>query len=121
MVSGSLLGRNLRPERIVWLQDDVVHPRFYWLAVDDPRPRERIVVERDGNTVTILEGAERGLRIRVDDEMFDLDEPMTVKRGDEVVFEGVVPRTIETIAVTLDERGDPRGTFSGEIVVPAAE
>lgn len=111
--------RNLRPERIVWLQDDVVHPRFYWLAVDDPQPRERIVVERDGNTVTILEGAARGLRIRVDDEMFDLDEPMVVKRGDEVVFEGVVPRTIETIAITLDERGDPRGIFTGEIVVPA--
>ncbi len=112
--------RDLRPKRIVWLQDDVVHPRFYWLAVDDPKPRERIVVERDGNTVTILEGAERGLRIRVDDEMFDLDEPVVVKRGEKVVFEGVVPRTIQAMAVTLHERGDPRGIFTGEIVVPAA-
>lgn len=113
--------RDLRPERIVWLQDDVTHPRFYWLAVDEPQARERIVVERDGNTVTILEGAERGLRIRVDDEMFDLDQPIVVKRGEEVVFEGVVPRTIATIATTLAERGDPTGVFTGEIVVPAVE
>jgi len=109
--------RNLRPERIVWLQDDVTHPRFYWLAVDEPKARERIVAEREGNTVTILEGAERGLRIRVDDEMFDLDEPIVVKRGDDVVFEGKVPRTIEAIAKTLAERSDPKGVFVGEIVI----
>ncbi len=113
--------RNLRPDRIVWLQDDVTHPRFYWLAVDEPKARERIVVERDGNTVTILEGGENGLRLRVDDEMFDLDQPIVVKRGDEVVFEGRVPRTIAAIATTLAERHDPKGVFTGEIVVPAAE
>ena len=109
--------RNLRPERIVWLQDDVTHPRFYWLAVEEPTARERIVAERDGNTVVILEGGERGLRIRVDDEMFDLDQPIVVKRGGEVVFEGEVPRTIEVIARTLEERHDPKGVFVGEIVI----
>jgi poly(3-hydroxybutyrate) depolymerase len=109
--------RNLRPDRIVWLQDDVTHPRFYWLAVDEPKARERIVVERDGNTVRILEGAANGLRLRVDDEMFDLDQPIVVKRGDEVVFEGTVPRTIAAIARTLAERHDPEGVFTGEIVI----
>ena len=113
--------RNLRPERIVWVQDDVTHPRFYWLAVDEPKARERIVVERDGNVVTILEGAERGLRIRVDDEMFDLSRPITVKRGEDVVLEASVPRTIGTMATTLGERGDPSGVFTGEIVVPAVD
>ena len=113
--------RNPRPDRIVWLQDDVTHPRFYWLAVDEPKARERIVVERDGNTLTILEGAANGVRLRVDDEMFDLDQPIVVKRGDEVVFEGRVPRTIAAIATTLAERHDPKGVFTGEIVVPAAE
>ena len=114
-------GRDLRPERIVWLQDDVTHDRFYWLAVDDPKGRERIVVERDGNTVTIVEGGERGLRIRVDDDMFDLDRAITVKRGEDVVFQGAVPRTIAAIATTLGERGDPVGVFTGEIVIPAVE
>jgi hypothetical protein len=53
--------------------------------------------------------------------MFDLDQPIVVKRGDEVVFEGTVPRTISAIATTIAERHDPTGVFTGEIVVPAAE
>ena len=109
--------RNLRPDRIVWLQDDVTHDRFYWLAVDEPKARERIVVERDGNTIRILEGGERGLRIRLDDSMVDLDQEVRVIRGDQVVFEGIVPRSREVIERTLAERGDPKGVFTAEIVV----
>ena len=48
--------RNLRPKRIVWLQDDVTHNRFYWLTTDTPIQRERIVAERSGNIISILEG-----------------------------------------------------------------
>ena len=110
--------RNLRPERIVWLQDDVTHDRFYWLAVDEPKARERIVVERDGNTIRIVEGGERGLRVRLDDSMVDLDLPVRVMRGDELVFEGRVPRSREVIERTLAERGDPMGVFTAEVVVP---
>jgi poly(3-hydroxybutyrate) depolymerase len=113
--------RDLRPEKIVWLQDDVTHSRFYWLAVDQPQAREKIVVERDGNTVRIEEGGDRGLRIRVDDAMFDLDRPITVYRGEDKVFEGRVPRSREVIEKTLGERGDRRGIFTGEIVVPPLE
>ena len=109
-----------RPERIVWLQDDVTHSRFYWLAVDEPKARERIVVERSGNVIDILEGGERGLRIRLDDSMVDLDAPVTVRRGAEVVFEGIVPRRRAVIDRTLKERGDPAGVFTAEVVVPAA-
>ena len=113
--------RDLRPDRIVWLQDDVTHDRFYWLAVDEPKARERIVVERSGNVIDIIEGGERGLRIRLDDSMVDLEEPVTVNRGDHVVFKGIVPRTVEVITRTLAERGDPKGVFTAEIVIPAAE
>ncbi|MHC4794821.1 MAG: hypothetical protein ACYTDE_11045, partial [Planctomycetota bacterium] len=59
----------------------MTHSRFYWLAVDEPKARERIVVERAGNVIDILEGGERGLRIRLDDSMVDLDAPVTVRRG----------------------------------------
>ena len=51
--------------------------------------------------------------------MFDLDQPIVVRRGDEVVLEGVVPRTIQTLARTLEERGDPTGVFPAEIVIGA--
>ena len=110
-----------RPERIVWLQDDVTHPRFYWLAVDEPKARERIVAERSGNVIDILEGGERGLRIRLDDSMVDLDEPVIVRRDSKVVFEGLVPRTRAVINRTLKERGDPAGVFTAEVIVPATK
>lgn len=110
--------RELRPERIVWLQDDVTHDRFYWIAVDEPKARDRIVVERDGNTIDILEGGERGLKIRLDDSMVDLDQQVRVTRDGELVFEGMVPRRRSVIERTLAERKDPMGMFTAEIVVP---
>ena len=110
--------RDLRPERIVWLQDDVVHHRFYWLAVDEPAARTRVVVERSGQLVRIAQadGISR-LTVRLDDAMCRLDRPVTVKWQDRVLFRGVVPRTIATLARTLEERGDPSGLWSAEVAV----
>lgn len=113
--------RNLRPAKVVWLQDDVVHPRFYWLAVSEPKERAKVVVSRDGQRLSIDEWSPQGeLRVRLDDSMVDLDEEVVVVQGEAELFRGRVPRTIATIAKTLLERGDPKGIFSGEIVVTPA-
>ena len=69
-----------------------------------------------GQTVT-LDGEPTAVRIRLDDELFDLDRPIRVVRGDEVLSEGPAPRTIGTLHRTLSERGDPRGMFSAELRV----
>ena len=114
--------RNLRPERVVWLQDDVVHERYYWLAVEEPKARERIVVERDGQTIRIVEcPGPKVLLIRLDDTMVDLDQEVVVVHGDEELFRGKVERTIAVMARTLAERGDPRGVFCGELRVEVPE
>ncbi len=115
--------RQSRPEKIVWIQDDVVHPRFYWLVNDNPKPGQRIVVERHGQTFHVREtGGAKALRIRMDDQMVDLDRNITVLGPeDEVLFQGPVARTISTLAKTLAERGDPSMIFSGEIVVDLPE
>ncbi|MCP4571527.1 MAG: polyhydroxyalkanoate depolymerase [bacterium] len=110
--------RDLRPERIVWLQDDVTHERFYWLRNPAPRERERIVVERREQTITIVE-APPGTRLEIllDDAMCDLDREVTVRWRDEVLFRGLVPRTEGALAKTLAERGDPRAMFCAEVAV----
>jgi hypothetical protein len=114
--------RNLRPERIVWLQDDVTSPRFYWLANPDPKGGQRVVAERKGQTITILEatGVAR-LAIRLDGSMVDLAKPVIVKAGPDLggatLFEGAVPATIATMARTLAERGDASAIFPAEVVV----
>ncbi len=120
--------RDLRPKRVVWLQDDVVHSRFYWLAVEAPKARARVAAVRDGQRISIEEWSPQGaLRIRLDDDMLDLDQEVVVTApgaeggpGREL-FRGRVPRTIETIVGTLLERDDPKGIFSGEVVVSPLE
>ncbi len=114
--------RELRPTTIVWLQDDVTTPRFYWLANPAPAAGARVVAKRAGNEVVIESavGVQR-LAVRLDDSMADLSKPIRVRAGatadGALLFEGIVPRTIATLTRTLLERGDPRGLFSAEIVV----
>ena len=74
---------------------------------------------RDGQTILIEESNADSLSIRLDDSMCDLDQPITIKRGNEIVCKKIIPRTITTIAKTLQERGDPTATFSAEVSVPA--
>jgi len=110
--------RNLRPEKIVWLQDDVTSPRFYWLSNPDPKPGQRVVARRAGQDIVIEEavGVSR-LFVRLDDSMVDLDKPVTVRMAGKTMFEGIVPRTVEIIRSTLAELGDPRGIFTAEIAI----
>jgi hypothetical protein len=110
--------RNLRPSRIVWLQDDVTEPRFYWLENPAPKAGQRVVAHREGQVITIDEapGIEQ-LRILLDDGMLDLDQPVKVMFEGRTLFEGTVPRTAATIARTLGDRGDPKAVFTAEVLV----
>jgi hypothetical protein len=114
--------RNLRPDRVTWLQDDVTHGRLYWLAVDDPKPGARLDVRRDGQVFTILDAKDvTRVRIRLDDSMCDLSKEVVVRRkdgdGERELFRGMPQRTIATIATTLGERDDPKAAYAAEVVV----
>ena len=110
--------RNLRPTKIVWLQDDVTSPRFYWLANPSPKVGQKVVATRDGQTITIAQatGCEE-LVIWLDDMMVDLDKPVKVLMNGATLFDGIVPRNIGVLATTLGERGDPTGVYFAEVRV----
>ncbi len=110
--------RNLRPAKVVWLQDDITSPRFYWLANPEPKQGQRVVARRSGQTIDIDEatGVAR-LRILLDDTMLDLDAPVTVRMGGNTLFQGVAPRSKDTMRRTLRERGDQTAMFVAEIEV----
>lgn len=111
--------RNMIPDRIVWLQDDVLHNRFYWLSTGDQpaKGREKVVARRDGQTITIEESQRDQWLVRLRDDMVDLDQPVTIKMDDKVVFQGIVPRTIVSLVETCAERGDPSSMFSAQVRV----
>ena len=108
------------PQRIVWKQDDVTHSRFYWLSVGKPiGDRVRVEVTRDRQSLEI-EAADAGidsLNLLLNDEMLDLDQSVTVKWNGERIVEKHISRTIENLANSLVERGDPRMMFSAKLSV----
>ena len=110
--------RNLRPKKLVWQQDDVTHERFYWLKVEDPKAKSRVVVEIDGQKIKLIESeGVAKLTFRFDDSMLDLDEPVSFERAGHPLHECSIDRTIATIVRTMTERGDPIGMFSAEVTL----
>lgn len=107
--------RNPLPTRIVWKQDDVVHSRFYWLAVDlkDVKDRPEITAVRTGQQIDVASKDLRRAIVRLNDDLLKLDEPVKITSG--VLYSGTVPRTIATLHKTLAERADPQGVFSAEV------
>jgi hypothetical protein len=111
--------RNPLSKRVVWLQDDEVHERFYWLAVApaDAKKGSKVVATLAGQSVELTLSGVSNLKLRFSDQMLDLDQPLTVKSGNTTLFEGSVPRTIQVLKQTLVERGDPELVFSAELTV----
>jgi poly(3-hydroxybutyrate) depolymerase len=113
--------RNPVPTRVVWLQDDVPHDRFYWLglAPEDRVAGRSVVASYEGQSVTVLASDLEGeLEVLLDDRMLDLDVAVdVVGEGGETLFSGSVTRTIGTLARTIEARGDPELVWSGSVTV----
>jgi len=116
--------REAQPDRIVWRQQGVVYARFYWLAVppDEAAIGDEIAAERDGQTITLSGPPGRTVLVRLNDDMADLDAPVTILAEDgTVLHEGLVERSAATIEETIEDYGDPAAVYSAEIAVALPE
>ncbi len=111
--------RNPVPERVVWKQDDVLRPNFYWLAIpeDQMHVGSEIVATCKVQTIDIQATNVDRLTLRLDDRLVDLDQPVLVKSHGETLFEGKLQRRGATMAGLLAERGDPELMFCAEVTV----
>ncbi len=111
--------RNPYPNKIVWRQEEVTRPAFYWLSVPEKECRHKatVIAEIDKNVIEISESDYSRLTICLNDEMVDLDKPVTVRYKGEKVFKGKLNRTIGNMARTLDERDDLRYMFPAMVEV----
>jgi hypothetical protein len=111
--------RNMTPDRVAWLQDDVLHWRFYWLEVPQSQAKARqvIIASREGNRFEIERTDADHFSILVRDDMVDMNKPLTVTLDQMTVFEGHVERNLKTMVQTLLDRGDPAAMFSGRISI----
>ena len=115
--------RNAWPDRIVWVQDDVRHDRFYWLHVplESATAGDRILASVNENEISIEHCDSKTITILLSDNMLDLDKSVSVKLPSGATSRHDVKRTIADIAVSLANRFDKAATFSATIQIPIAE
>ncbi len=108
------------PKRVVWVQDDVLHDRFYWLHIPGAahaKPGERIVATVAGQAIVLEGNVPPGLELRLSDRLLDLDRPVRVSVNGKPVFSGRVRRTGGAIWRSLLERADPRSAATAVLTI----
>lgn len=102
--------RQAWPKHVIWQQEAVLQPCFYWLSA----PREelkrgmRVDAVVKGNTITVSRCDYSSLTIFLSDELVNLSKPITVKIGGKKVFKGKVEPSEECYRQILHMRQDPR-------------
>jgi hypothetical protein len=97
------------PKKLVWLQDDITHDRFYWLKIPDKaaaKAGQKIVATVEGQTITLTGDVPAQTEIRLSDSLVDLDQSVTILANGKEAFAGRVPRTAGAIRRSLEERAD---------------
>ncbi|WP_342250080.1 dienelactone hydrolase family protein [Sphingomonas sp. OTU376] len=97
------------PKRIVWLQDDVTHDRFYWLHIPDAaaaKAGDTITASVEGQTITLTGTVPAGTTLRLSDHLLNLDRPVKVIVNGRTAYSGKVARTGLAIEQSMRERAD---------------
>jgi hypothetical protein len=96
----------------VWLQDDVLHERFYWLArpAGSAQTGQLLRAEVDGRTIRLESADVLAVKLLLSDALLDLDQPLVVEIDGRTVFSGRVARSAQVIWNALLERCDPQQT-----------
>ncbi len=109
--------RNSWPKKVVWVQDDVTHSRFYWLSVDRTQAKagDEFIAEIKDQNIEVLKGGSQDFRLLLNDACMNLDQPIVVKMPDGKTSEHHATRTIAAICESLLDRNDPASAYSATI------
>jgi len=105
------------PARVVWVQDDVVHNRFYWLQVEPGTAKagDQIIAEVHDGKVRITACSRADITLLLSDRLLPLDTPLTVELPDGTSQVVPVQRRLSVMAASLLERNDPAGIASATV------
>jgi len=97
------------PKKVVWKQGDTLHSRFYWLEVESLeaiKPGQKVVAAADQQTIRIDGEVPAGLKLRLSDQLVDLDHPIQVIVNGKTAFSGKVQRNAGCILRSFEDRAD---------------
>ncbi len=113
--------RNPWPKMIVWMQDDVVHDRFYWLKIPDlgaAKAGQKIVATVDGQAIRLDGDVPPKTELWLSDKLLDLDQEITVIVNGKAPLTFNSARTASTIQRSLEERIDRPAAATTVVVLP---
>ena len=112
--------RQTWPKKIVWVQDDIPHDRFYWIEVPpgSVKTGTRLSATVTGQTVALEGEFPAKTTLWLSDALADLDQPLTVTLNGKTVSSGKVERSKEAIAAALAERADAAACGTARLVLP---
>ena len=115
--------RNPYPRAIVWQQEGVLRPAFYWIEApaDELQRGRRVDVKVEGNVIEIARCDYSSLTLWLNDELVNLDKKVTVRMAGRTLFRGRLARTEENMQASIDGRGDPRYCFPARLTVGVKE
>lgn len=111
--------RNPYPKRIVWRQEAVLRPSFYWISVPEKEMERgktvRLAVAK--NTIDITECDYSELTLWLNDNIVDLDKNVKVRFNGKTIYRGKAMRTEKNLHDTQFSRNDLRFAFPSKIVL----
>ncbi|MFI3319906.1 MAG: alpha/beta hydrolase [Rikenellaceae bacterium] len=107
------------PNRVIWIQDDVLHTRKYNLEVSNPKQGYRVEqrIDTNSNTVYIDSAHYSEVTVWLNDFILNLDNPVTVIFNGREAFKGKVTREERNIVKSIDGRYDPEHIFWSRVTV----
>ncbi|NKI28464.1 alpha/beta hydrolase [Arenibacter sp. 6A1] len=107
--------RNPIPKKVMWLQDDRHHTSFYWLQVPENLTTTggKILAEYNSssNEINVIENYSDTLNLLINDNMLNLDKPITIKYQNTEIYKGFFHRSILNIYKNLMDKGDANLAF----------
>lgn len=109
--------RNPWPSKMVWHQSGRTHDRFYWLAVPKGVAKGGQIVRAEikGQTIEVQAEGLKQLKLRLHDELLDLDHTVKVTVNGKEAFNGKVTRNVKAIWDSLQQRRDPASAASAVV------
>ncbi|MEP4077871.1 transglutaminase domain-containing protein [Haloferula sp.] len=111
--------RNPWPDKVVWVQDNVTHDRFYWLQLPQgtAKKNDQFEASVNGQTITLKGPFPKGSEVLLNDAFIDIDRPIDVVLNGAPARRHEVARSIEVIRDALTKRLDPAACPTARIVL----
>ncbi len=109
------------PQKVVWKQDNRHHKSFYWLGMPENKIKDgdKIVVEYNTglNEINIIENSGDTIQLWMNDEMLNLENPVTIRYQGNVIAQKIFKRSILNIYQSMNHKGDPELSFPCVVTV----